>query len=451
MSLQQCIDYAWGNHPQIKLLEKGNAISSEQLEQLKAAVQPNLYFNASQNLNMGRSIDPFTYQFTNENIFSNNFSINSSINLFSGFKYKYSREQQQLQIEANNENIQKIKNDIALSIANQYLQVLLLKEQITAIDSQLTLTQAQVKREETLLSSGKSNQNKLLQLKAQRLNEENRKLDLNNSLKIALVNLKYACAIKNENFDVTVPEIDQQINQLSDYSLKDVMTEAEKNMASIKYQRANEAYYKKGIDVSKSGYYPTLTLNGSLSTGYSSARKQTSIVSSLTYQPIGYLYTTPSELVYGPVLQNSFVQSDYSFGNQIKDNFSQFLGLNLRVPILTNRGNKTSVAVAKINVERAELETQNALLSLNKDVETAINNYIASREKLNRNKEIENTQNEILTNLNKFYVNGNVSLFELLSQKNNVYQSKSSLLLSKYDCVFRKLVIDYYSGKPIQL
>ena len=450
-SLSQCIENAYTNHFQIKLLEQGNTITIEQLEQLKAAAQPSLAFNASQNMNTGRSLDPYTYQFTTNTIFSNNLSLNASVTLFSGFKYARSKEQTSLLVEANKENVFKIKNDLALSIANQYLQVLLYKEQLIAIDSQISRTQQQLIREEKLFRAGKSNENKIMQIKAQSLSEEIRKIDLQSAKKNALIGLKYASAIKSDEFDISIPEISSVLKDIHDYTIESVYTEAEKNMASIKYAKANELYYNKGIDVSKSGYYPTLTMSGSLGSGYSSARKQNTLVSNLSYQPIGYLYSAPSELVYGPVITNSVTQSNYSFFNQIGDNFSQFVGLNLRIPILTNRSNKTSFNIAKINYERAKTETENTLFNLKKDIETAVSVYAVTQVKLNKHKEIVDMQEFILKNLTQYYEAGNITLFELLNQKNTIIQSSSSFIQTKYELVFRKLVLDYYAGKPLSL
>lgn len=450
-TLTQCIEHAFANHPQIKSLEQGNTITLEQLEQLKAAAQPSLAFNASQNMNTGRSLDPYTYQFTTSTIFSNNLSLNASVVLFSGFKNVRSREQTSLLIEANKENVYKIKNDLALSIANQFLQVLLYKEQLVALDSQMVQTKRQLTREEKLFVAGKSNENKIMQLKAQSLNEEIRKTDLLSAQKNALISLKYASAFKEGDFNVVVPDVEPVLKNLSDVNLETVYGEAEKNMASVKYAKANELYYNKGIDVSKSGYMPTLTMTGSLSSGYSSARKQNTVVTNVSNQPIGYLASTPSELVYGPVITNSFNQTNYPFFNQIGDNFGQFLGLNLRVPILSNRSNKTAFQIARINYERSKTETDNTLLTLKKDIETALNAFEVTKIKMSKNTEIVELQNYILKNLETYYNAGNLTLFELLNQKNTIIQSNSSFIQSKYELVFRKLVLDYYSGKPLAL
>ncbi|HYG50666.1 MAG TPA: TolC family protein [Flavobacteriales bacterium] len=450
-SLTQCIEQAWTHHPQIKILEQGNNISLEQLEQLKATAQPSLAFNAAQNMNSGRSIDPFTYQFTNETIFSNSFSLSASVTLFSGFKFARSKEQQALMIEANKENIAKIKNDLALSIANQYLQVILYKQQISALDTQMAQTQRQYDREQKLFDAGKSNQNKLLQLKAQALNEEVRKTDLILLHDNALTSLKYAAAFDTKQFDVVIPDIEPVLKSLSDYTFESVYAEAEKNMASVKYAKANELYYQKGIAINRAGYYPALTMSGSLSSGYSSARKQNTFNTQILDQPLGYLYSNPTEVVYGPVVINSLVQSDYPFGRQVGDNFSQFLGLNLRVPILTNRNNKTSVQIAQISYDRSKTETENTLLGLKKDIETAMNSYTVSNVKMQKHVEIVELQKTILKNLETYYNAGNLTLFELISQKNTVQQANASFLQSQYELVFRKLVLDYYSGKPLVL
>jgi outer membrane protein len=150
-------------------------------------------------------------------------------------------------------------------------------------------------------------------------------------------------------------------------------------------------------------------------------------------------------------VQNIVTQSNYSFTSQVHDNFSQFVGLNLRVPIFGNRSNKTAFQVAQINYERSKTETSNVLLTLKKDIETAMNSYTVSNLKMSKNAEIVELQNSVLKNLETYYNAGNITLFELLIQKNTVEQSNLTLLQSRYEFVFRKLVLDYYSGKPLAL
>ena len=80
-----------------------------------------------------------------------------------------------------------------------------------------------------------------------------------------------------------------------------------------------------------------------------------------------------------------------------------------------------------------------------------MNSYTVSNVKMQKHVEIVELQKTILKNLETYYNAGNLTLFELISQKNTVQQANASFLQSQYELVFRKLVLDYYSGKPLVL
>ena len=451
-SLEECIQHAWTNHPQIIQAGQTKEITAIQTEQIKANRYPNLNFNASQNANFGRSIDPFTYQFTNESIFSNNFSLNSNVTLFSGFRNKYSIEQSETQVLANEQNIERIKNDIALNIASQYLQVLLLKEQLVALDSQINKTIRQQVRTEKLIEGEKNAPSAIYQVKAQLANEKAQRTDIESRIEIALLNLKFSSAITQDNFDVQTPEINQQLPDINaEITSQTLLATASANQPSMKFARLNEEVNLKGMKISESGKYPLLSLNGSLSSGYSSARKLTSVSYSYINQPIGYLFSTPTEIVYGPVPQTILTQGDYSFGKQVKDNFSQFLGLSLRVPIFNNRQVKSNISISRINYERAHTETALTQLNLQRDIEQALAYYRAAAKKLVSYNELVTLQEQTYNDLMKLYENGRSTLFEVMNQKTMVFNAQSSVIQSRYELLFRKLVLDYYNGNAIKL
>ena len=112
------------------------------MEDVKAAkwnFAPNLNASASQNYNFGSSIGVSVARIPAD-FRSNNFGINSTVNLFNGFANIQILKQSKIGVEIQVAAIAKMKNDISLNVVNAYLQILFAKEQLKVAQSQVSVT-----------------------------------------------------------------------------------------------------------------------------------------------------------------------------------------------------------------------------------------------------------------------------------------------------------------------
>src|SRR5688572_5110579 len=123
-SLQKAIDYALANNLQVKLSALNTEVARISKKEAIANQYPSLSGNASENYNSGRSIDPFTNNFVNQKIWSNNFSLNSNVTLFSGMQLKNNVQQARIDLQASEADLAKAKNDMILNLVQAYMQVL---------------------------------------------------------------------------------------------------------------------------------------------------------------------------------------------------------------------------------------------------------------------------------------------------------------------------------------
>ena len=145
-TLEDCVSYALEHNIQIKQQELNVARSENSYTLSKAAVLPNLNGSAAQNFNWGRSVDPYTNEFTETNSSSNNFSLNSSVVLFNGFQNLNTIKQNNFELLASIQDVEKMKNDISLNIAASYLQVLYNQDVLENAQKQLETSNLQVER-----------------------------------------------------------------------------------------------------------------------------------------------------------------------------------------------------------------------------------------------------------------------------------------------------------------
>jgi outer membrane protein len=168
LSLQQCIDLAWKNNLQLKQQKLAVDMAGQNLSQAKASSFPSFNASASHGYNYGRTIDPFTNEFATERVQSNNFSISSGMNLFSGFQVRNSIKQSQYELEAGRFDLDRSYNDVALLVASAYLQILFAMELVENVRNQIAITQLQLERTNRLVEAGTLPRGAMLTIQAQR-------------------------------------------------------------------------------------------------------------------------------------------------------------------------------------------------------------------------------------------------------------------------------------------
>src|SRR5258706_12684493 len=88
LTLKQCVDIAIANNLQIKQAELQSDVDHINLKQAKGNRLPQVVADLNHGLNQGRSIDPFTNTYNNQNITYGNYNLSGSIALFNGGQLK---------------------------------------------------------------------------------------------------------------------------------------------------------------------------------------------------------------------------------------------------------------------------------------------------------------------------------------------------------------------------
>ena len=170
-TLEDCIRIALETNPSIKISELTVQTNSNIYAQSKWQRWPSISFSASQGFSSGRNIDPFTNQFVQQNINSNNYQLGGQITLFNGFQIKNNIKFNDANYKASAKDLDAARNDIMLNVALSYLQVISNEELIQVAKFQVQASQLQVERTSKLLEAGTLAESSLLDLKAQLAND----------------------------------------------------------------------------------------------------------------------------------------------------------------------------------------------------------------------------------------------------------------------------------------
>lgn len=406
-TLQECVDIALENNRNIKQ----QALSKQQKEvaysQARTDLLPNLNASMGQSFVYGRSIGiDNTYQ--NINSSQSSFNISSDITLFDGLKMKYNIDARKAEMYISEADLEKIQDDIIMSVSTAFMQVLMNKELLEIANDQIELTEINIRRLNELVKSGKMAKGELLELEAQQAQEEFNQIQAVNNLKLSLLDLAQIMELEDfENFDVEVPEnimIDEGI-LLSPTNIYESALIARPEIRGAQYRVESS---EKEIMIAKSAYFPSLSFGASMGSGY--------------YNMSG----RPNE----------------SFGTQLKNNRSTSLGFSLRIPIFNRFQVRNSVKNAQYALEYSKLEIDKTKLDLRKRIEQAYYNAIGAESRWEAAQKSEIASQEAYRFAEQKYENGRATSYELSQAKTNLAKVLADQAQAKYEYVFRLKILE---------
>jgi outer membrane protein len=413
-TLKECVDYALENNISVKQSELNKGIATQDVVAAKWNFFPNLNASASQNYNFGSSID-ISGGRSSANYRSNNFGVNSTVNLFNGFANLHTLKQANLGVKAQDAALAKMKNDISLNVVNAYLQILFAKEQVKVAQSQIEISESEVSRVDELVKAGVLPEGDLLNIKSTLATDNQNLIIAQNNFSLASLQLAQLLQLKEMNIviqdiDITVDNENILANNVSVIYNKANETFPEIQLAELNILNAGES-----IKIARASYYPSLTLSYGFNTIYQHRQ--------------GY---------------PDFI----NFSDQLEDNLGHSLIFSLNVPIFNRFLFKTNVNKSKINYQQIQYNLESERLRLRETVQTAYTDALASSKAYNASSIAVEALEEAFKYAQERLEVGAINSFEFNQTKNNLQSAQSELIRAKYDFVFKLKVLEFYFGEP---
>ncbi len=406
-TLSECIEYALKENIQVRKAGVSASVGEINLQQAKDNRWPSLSASVSENLGWQQETD--TYGATSyEGSARTNASLSSRVTLFSGFQAQNEIRQAGLNFESLQYITKETMENVSLSIMSAYLQVLYAGEQVTNSRNQSDATREELGLAKERLNLGAIANSDYLQVKTQLASEELTLANAINNLKMARVTLMQLMEYPlDDSFEIAHPDMDVIISTMPSADAIDVFEEALLVKPQIKNAELNLESAAIDLELAKGGFYPAVSMNAGLSTGFTQAAEM---------------------------------------GSQLKSGFSPSIGLSVSIPIFRNNQTKSAVSRARYGITTAELDELNTRNQLRKEVEqavldaqsamisydAAVNQHAASLESYNVAEE-------------KFKL-GVMNSIDFLIQKTNLNSAESNLLQAKYELVYSNKVIEFYKG-----
>lgn len=422
ITLEQAINLTLQNNLQIKQAQFQAAITDENLKQSKFELYPNLNSSISANKRLGLFFDQTTGSLVNQSTNTANGNLSSNVTLFNGFNLQNRILQNKALLMSNQSNVEKIKNDLSLSVVNTYLQILNNQDLIKASEQQLSLSKQQFDIANKNFKVGNNTQADLAQAQAQVANNELSLTNAENAYELAMLDLKQLMEMNPERKIVLqIPVIENLERIENKYSGYEVYNKAVLNYPDIKAAEFNTLAFKYDVKAAEGSLYPTLSFGGQVFDSYSS-----NAIDFLTREKL-------------------------SFNRQIKNNFGQFLGFNLSIPIFNNYRLRSNYNIAKIRFENAKASEQLTKNNLNKIINQAVQDFKSSIKSYSATESAYNSSKEAFNAIKQRYEVGLVSVIELNTSQTNFNKAEFDFIQAKYNVIFRHKVIDFYLGNPLTL
>jgi outer membrane protein len=453
--LRKIVDYAVANNIGIKQADIQSAVSGLVYKQSKLRQYPNATFNGSTSFNSGRNQDPTSFNLITQSYLNAGLQLQTSADIFNWFSKRNTILANQWQFEAAKANTDKLKNDISLTVANNYLQILLAREQENIAQVQLKQTQAQLANTRKLVDAGSLPELNAAELEAQEALDSATYINAKGNVVQSVLQLKANMNMDAAApFEVAVPPVELiPIENIADLQPDAVYALAIKNLPQ---QRVNDFKLKaaqKASEAARGSMYPTISAFGGLSSNFINTKRP-------VYQPTGTYsnnFLSPQVDIGGTIYKVN--SPDYSivgnqstpFFKQIDNNFRQQVGMGISVPIFSGGQLRTNYQRSKLDIRNSELQQEADNQKIKQDIYQAYNAATVALEKFNAGEKSVAASQRTLDFAQKRYAVGMLGTFELITQQNNFFKAKLQNVLNQYDYVFKMKVLEFYRGQGLKL
>ena len=413
-TLEECINYALENNITVKDASLYTNSAEIDLNTAKSARLPNLFGSASQRVSSGNTIDPITSDYVTDQNYSTNVGLNSSVVLFQGNQLNNQVKQSKLLFQQSQFIEEEAKNNIVIGILQAYLQTLYSKEDIAISENNLAASENELQQAKAKLEAGSISLSELTDIQSQTATNKYNVISAKNNYQQNIIVLKQLLALQpSESLEIEIVEGDMELINI-ELNSASIYNNALNNLPELKSSELDIEINEKALDIAKGAYLPSLTLNGSMTTGY------TSVLNS-------------------------------SFRDQFNVNLNPQLAVTLSVPIFNRNRTKNAVQTASINIERAQLQKQTTEKIIYQKVETAYQNPVSSQEQLIAAKASQDAAEQSYDLAQKSFDLGGISTTDLVLSQNIYTNAQQNYIQAKYMNILYHQLLQFYQGNDIKL
>ncbi len=409
-SLEECIRYAEENNYTLQTYGLNIQSSEINLKQAKENIAPSVSASVSQGLG--------TNHYQKSVSWNGNYGISAGMTLFNGLSNYNSIKQSKLQVEQSELELEQKKNNIRVSIIQAFLNIMMNEDLLEYQQEVLKSSKEQMEQGEQQFKVGKILESEYKMLQAQHTSDlyniENTKINIQNNY----LTLKNLLAI-NPNADIHIvrPDSATLFKNLEVPQMQEMMTKSMNSLPELKLKENDVTDAQYDVKLRKANYYPSLSLNAGISTGYN----------------------------------NNNLSENLSWGTQLWHGLGENIGLNLSIPIYQRSSVRHNVQLAELRVQQAELSQKETEYQVGRELQQYYLDVLSAQ---NDYRVAEAQKDAYEANYNAYSVKfkyGSVTAVDLIQQQTNYLNQLNKYMQAKYSFVLERKILDVMMGLPVKL
>lgn len=427
-TLEECVRYALKNNITIKQTELDTITANIDKRGAFGRFLPSANLNASHSWNIGLNQDITTGLLRNQTTQQTGVGANVGVDVYRGLQNQNTLRRANLSIVASKYKLVKMQEDIALNVANAFLQVLFNKENLKVQQEQVAINEKQYKRSEELVKAGSIPRGDLLDIKATVASNKQNVINADNALLISKLSLAQLLQLKEFwDFDVVDDTNINDENNIMSIKPIDIYAKAKENRTELKIARTNLEIAEKDVAIAKGAFQPTLT-------AFYGFNSRVSYADVIAFDDAGKpMGTKPAD----------------SFGTQLNDNKGQNFGLQLNIPVFNGFSVRNNVDRYKVNLEKSKIALEKEDLDLQRNVYTAFTDAKGAMNAHESAIVAVEAREEAYNYAKEKYAVGLMNSFDLNQSQTLLTNAQSEVYRTKYDYIFKIKILEFYFGIPI--
>ena len=412
-TLQECTE--WALEHNLTVASQAVTVEGREIDKNTANMSwlPSVNGSVSENWSFGRGIGGNnTYE--SGNSASTGFSLGANMNLFDGLATPRRIQLAKLNLDAATADLEKARDDIRVQVAQAYVQILYNEEIADVAQQQLVIDSLQVARLEGLFANGKASSAEVSQQKASLAQSQLTLVQAQNNVRTSLLTLAQLLELPSwEDFSIVRPVV--EVEELYIGHPDDIYADALGLRPEIRAEQLRLDGAAKQVQIAQAAYFPSLSLSAGMGTSY---------------------YST---------------FATQNFWNQLSNNFSQYVGLSLSIPIFNKFSTRNQVRSARLQQTTQQLQLQRTQQNLYKEIQQAWNSAVAARTKWEASRSAADAAQDAFELMQAKYENGKATMTEFNESRNRLVKAQSDAVQATYEYLYQTRLVEFYRGGALVL
>ena len=352
---------------------------------------------------------------SNKVSYNGSYGINANWTVWNGGRIQKNIEKSKYSSELSELQTEQTANSIQEQVAQLFIQILYEDEAVHMNEEIVKASVMQCDRAKVMVEVGSLARVDLTQLEAQVSQDRYSLVSAQSQLSNYKLQLKQLLELQGgQPFEVEIPILDDSEILAVIPSVEDVYQAALNSRPEIESSKLSIESSQLDLAIAKAGYLPTLNLTASIGTNNASGMH------------------TP-------------------FFRQVKNNWSNSLGLSISIPIYDQRSARTSVNKARIAIQESELNLLDTEKRLYNDIENYWQNATTAQQQYIYAKANVESMQQSYDLVSEQFRLGLKNIVELTTGKNNLLQAQQQLLQTKYTALLNRAMLRFYQGGELKL